>query len=146
MAAICLSASFVLIPEQAAAKYSRYEASREAVNASASPGVNSTSLTSFTRTLATSSFGVPQQFLYFFPEPHPHGSLRPISLLILPSRRELYPSHNAQRTISAQVGSAGHIGRLWQIGARVVPVASEAVLPRARPLAMSNPNCEHSTT
>src|ERR1035438_2615724 len=89
MAAICLSASFVLIPEQAAVKYSRYKASREAVNASASPGVNSTSLTSFTRTLATSSCGVPQQSLYFFPEPHPHGSLRPELLLILPSGSEI---------------------------------------------------------
>src|ERR1035438_6193747 len=85
MAAICLSASFVLIPEQAAAKYSRYKASREAVNASASPGVNSTSLTSFTRTLATSSCGAPQQSLYFLPEPHPHGSLRPVLLLIVSS-------------------------------------------------------------
>src|SRR5208282_4993708 len=105
MAAICLSASSVLIPEQAAAKYSRYEASREAVNASASPGVNSTSLPSFTRTLATSNFGAPQQSLYFFPEPHAQGSLRPVLLLIVPSGSELYPSHAAKRTISATVGS-----------------------------------------
>ena len=103
MAAIRLLASFVLIPEQAAVKYSRYEASREAVNASASPGVNSTSLQSFTRTLATSSCGVPQQSLYFFPDPQVHGSLRPVLLLIVPSGPELYPSHNAKRTISATV-------------------------------------------
>src|ERR1700678_19507 len=97
MAAICLSAFFVLIPEQAAAKYSRYEASREAVNASASPGVNSTSLTSFTRTLATSSCGAPQQSLYFLPEPHPQGS-RPVLLPIVPSGSELYPSLHAKRS------------------------------------------------
>jgi hypothetical protein len=93
MAAIRLSASFVLVPEQSAVKYSKYAASRDAESASASPGVNSKTFSSFTRMLATSPFGAPQQSLYFFPEPHPQGSLRPVSLLILPSGSELYPSH-----------------------------------------------------
>src|SRR5580658_2983327 len=115
MAAICLSASFVLIPEQAAAKYSRYEASREAVNASASPGVNSKSLTSSTRTLATSSCGVPQQSLYFFPEPHPHGSLRPVLLLIVPSGSELYLFTTFAPFPLCSRQSIASMRKLWQI-------------------------------
>src|SRR5271170_6113205 len=82
MAAIRISASFVLDPEQSVVKYSRYEASRDAESASASPSVNSKTFKSFTRTLATSPFGAPQQSLYFFPEPHWQGSLGPVLLLI----------------------------------------------------------------
>src|ERR1017187_2767532 len=53
MAAIRRSASFVLVPEHSAVMYSRYEESRDAVSASASPGVNSKAVTSFTRTVAS---------------------------------------------------------------------------------------------
>src|ERR1039458_7075362 len=85
MAAIRRSASFVLIPEQSAVMYSRYEESRDAESASASPGVNSKTFISFTRMLSTSTCGAPQQSLDFFPEPHSQGSWRPVSLLIVPS-------------------------------------------------------------
>jgi hypothetical protein len=67
MAAIRRSASFVLVPEQSAVKYSKYAASRDAESASASPGVNSKTFRSFTRMFATSPFGAPQQSSYFFP-------------------------------------------------------------------------------
>src|SRR5271169_1742792 len=89
MAAIRRSASSVLNPEQSAVKYSRYEESRDAESASASPGVNSKTFTSFTRMFATSPFGAPQQSTYFFPEPHPQGSLRPVLLPIVPSGSEI---------------------------------------------------------
>src|ERR1039458_10832970 len=85
MAAIRLSASFVLLPEQAAVKYSKYAASRDAESASASPGVSSKAVRSFTRMFATSPFGAPQQSSYFFPERHPQGSLRPVLPPIVPN-------------------------------------------------------------
>src|ERR1019366_4447644 len=89
MAAIRLSASFVLVPEQSAVKYSKYAASRDAESASASPGVNSKTFRSFTRRFATSPFGAPQQSSYFFPEPHPQGALCPVLLPIVPSGSEI---------------------------------------------------------
>src|SRR5271157_3289387 len=89
MAAIRLSASFVLVPEQSAAMYSRYEESREADSASASQGVNSKTFKSFTRMVWTSLCGAPQQSSYFFPEPHPQGSSRPVLLPIVPSGSEI---------------------------------------------------------
>src|SRR5208283_4867901 len=89
MAAIRLSASLVLVPEQSAVKYSRYEASRDAESASASPGVNSKTFKSFTRMVWTSLCGAPQQSSYFFPEPHPQESLRPVLLPIVPSGSEI---------------------------------------------------------
>src|ERR1700757_585517 len=86
MAAIRLSASVVLLPEQSAVKYARNEASRDAESASASPGVNSKAFTSFTCMLSTSPLGAPQQSVYFLPEPHSQGSLRPVLPPIVPLR------------------------------------------------------------
>src|ERR1039458_4649549 len=103
MAAIRLSASFVLLPEQAAVKYSRYEGSRDADSASASPGVNSKTFTSFTRTLATLPL-----------------------LLIVPSDSELYFRSQSLRPLplSAKVDSVRTGGELWQIGRSISEDAS----------------------
>src|ERR1017187_6708040 len=89
MAAIRLSASFVLVREQSVVKYSGYEASRDAVSASASPGVNSKMFTSFTRTLATLPL-----------------------LLIVPSGSELYFLSQSLRPfpLCATVGSVRTLG------------------------------------
>jgi hypothetical protein len=51
-------------------------------------------------------FGAPQQFLYFFPEPHPQGSLRPVWLLIFPSGPEFYSSYPERTTIRQVVQKA----------------------------------------
>src|SRR5271166_515819 len=141
MAAIRLSASSVLVPEQSAAMYSRYEGSRDAVSASASPCVNSKTFTSFTRMVEISPSGAPQQSLYFFPEPHPQGSLRPVLLLIVPSGSEVYPSHNAQRTISAKVGNArtwGNYGRSDSV--TIMGVWSDGFSCARGPLSISQPS------
>ena len=51
--------------------------------------------------------GAPQQFLYFFPEPQPHGSLRPGLLLIVASGPELYPPHLVRTMLRQAHGSEG---------------------------------------
>src|ERR1039458_7385564 len=95
MAAIRRSASFVLAPKQSAAMYSRYEGSRDAVSASASPGVNWKAFTSFTRTLATLPL-----------------------LLIFPSGSELYFRSQSLRPfpLCAKGDGVRTGGELWQIG------------------------------
>jgi len=115
MAAIRLSASVGLFPEQTAVKYSRYEASKHAISASASPGVNWKSLKSFTRTLATSCFGAPQQSLNLFPEPHPHGSLRPELLPSFPPNSKIVSLSQSVCPFSSSRKVDSAHGRLWQI-------------------------------
>jgi hypothetical protein len=53
--------------------------------------------------------------LYFFPEPHPQGSLRPVLLLIVPSGSELhFPSQSLRPfPLSARVGSTRTLKGLW---------------------------------
>src|ERR1017187_247972 len=64
----------------------------------------------------TSLCGTPQQSSYFFPEPHPQGSLRPVLLPIVPSGSEIVslatrPANNPRRH-SVAPAHAEDYGRL----------------------------------
>src|ERR1019366_9460047 len=118
MAAIRRSASFVLAPKQSAAMYSRYEGSRDAVSASASPGVNWKAFTSFTRTLATLPL-----------------------LLIVPSGSEIVSLSRSLRPfpLCAKVGSASTSEALsqngWMVHVGRWPMLSSAEDARGRSFA-----------